>query len=267
MVDKITVGNSSKGIMSPGAWAYSLLVVFILGVSTVVVTRILLYVHHPKYFLHTIPSISKTAAFAPGSYIFTVGMTVVSACIVITWVLIFKLNNHRINLALLDHAWIMLCRILNFSACVCGITAGVYLALLSNISLEANSDFHINYSKYFFFLQTLSFIIDTVCVSITRRASPGKYVYDYAFHTRAFICIIVFLDALFFQYLFENRDSGIFSDRHFAQQIYILAEHTIAFLSFSYSAAYFPEVYKYFNSSIIFRHHHEIKDISSRHLQ
>lgn len=252
--------------MSPGAWAYSLLVVFILGVSTVVVTRILLYVHHPKYFLHTIPSISKTAAFEPGSYIFSVGMSVVSACILITWVLIFKLNSQRISLVSLGPAKLGLCKMLNICACIFGITAGIYLGLLSNISMEDNSAFHIRYSKYFFFFQTLSFIVDTACVSIIRRSSPAKFIHDYAFHTRTVICLVVFIDALFFLFLFENRDSAIFSSRHFAQQLYIIAEHTIAFLSFSYSAAYFPEVYKYFDSSIIFRHHHESNETSSRRL-
>lgn len=242
-----------QGIVNPVPWTYSLLAVFIFGVSTVVITRILLYVYHPKYFLHTIPTISKTAAFAPGSYIFSTGMSIVSACIVISWLLVFKLNHHRICLVSLSQAKLILCRVLNFGACTFGITAAIYLALLSNISLEDNSFFHIKYSKYFFFFQTISFIMDTACVSITRGAAPAKFVYDYAFHTRILICIIVFLNALFYLFMFEYRASGIFSDRHFAQQLYIIAEHTIAFFSFSYSAVYFPEVYKYYNSSRIFR--------------
>jgi hypothetical protein len=126
MIHNKLSGKFIQGVLHPGAWTYSLLAVFVFGVSTVVITRILLYVYHPEYFMHT-PGITKAAAFAPGSYIFSAGMTVVSACTVIAWVLIFKLNIRKIDLAHLGVVKSTLCRILNICACIFGITAGICL--------------------------------------------------------------------------------------------------------------------------------------------
>ncbi len=58
--------------------------------------------------------------------------------------------------------------------------------------------------------------------------------------------MLAIIDAVFFQFMFTVKDEGFFKDRYFAQQLYISSEFILAVLSFSYSGAYFPDVYNYY---------------------
>ena len=227
---------------------YALLVVFILGIITIILTRIIFYSHHPEYFLDSIPTISKSAAYAPGSYYFRVGMSIVSFCSLITWCLIYKINRLRINKLLNSGDRKSVTIFFNYISCLLGIIAAIFLALFSNITLEDHTNYHINFSKYFFFTEIFAFIIDSVCCSIIyyqNSALNGIFNKKY-FYFRYTLTILVILSSLVYLFLFENRH--IFSNEYQAQLVYVIAEHVTAILCFSYAVLYFPEVNKYLKS-------------------
>lgn len=52
---------------------YAPLGVFFRSVTVIILTRYVFYIFHPSYFDGRVPSISKSAAFAPGAYLFCAG--------------------------------------------------------------------------------------------------------------------------------------------------------------------------------------------------
>lgn len=224
---------------------YALLAVFFLGIITIIVTRILFYIYHPEYFLNTIPTISKSAAYTPGSYFFMLGMNIVSICSFITWYLIYRFNTKRIKILLNTDNKYIAANIFNFMGFILGTLAALFLALFTNISLEDHTNYHISFSKYFFFTEIFAFIMDSVCCSIIYNqitALNGTFNKNY-YYLRYAITLLVILSSLIYFFLFENR--GIFNNVHLAQLFYVITEHVTAILCFSYAAAYFPDINKH----------------------
>ena len=151
---------------------------------------------------------------------------------------------------MLDNKTSSYCNVLNYCALLSGSLAGISLFTLSYITLEVMSDYHIDLSKYFFFSQALAFLFDSICLSILYEKGKQHLINNKTFYYRIAICLLVVADAVFFRFMFEFKDEGIFASRYFAQQLYISAEHILAFLCFSYAAAYFPDVYLFYNSPV-----------------
>ena len=154
MLKKIISLIKPKLLMAP-------VLVFFMGVPLIISTRIIFYIYHPEYFINRLPSISKTAAYTPGSYLFYPGMTFVSLCILVTWTYIYQLNKDRISHFSTDDNNHLLLHLTNSLATILGVSAGIFLGFLSIISLETDDPLHILLSILFFSCLILSFIFDT----------------------------------------------------------------------------------------------------------
>lgn len=225
------------------------LLVFLIGAPLIILTRVIFHIYHPEYFVNRLPSISKTAAFAPGSYLFSLGMILVSLCILISWTYIYQLNRDRIRQLSFNNNSYVLLHLKNVTASILGISAGIFLGLLSVISLDIDDPLHISLSILFFNCQILSFIFDTLCaLAIIKIASLHNIeIENLTLSGKPYVCVTITLASIFFLFMYLAKDSTIFTDKYFAQKLYITAEYSTSLLAFSYSALYYPEINAHFN--------------------
>lgn len=227
-------------------FTYAPLGIFVVGVMIIFLTRYIFYVYHPSYFDNRVPSISKSAAYAPGSYLFCIGMIVVCVLIFITVAHVRNIYHTRINrLSLTEDERHHLLKQCN-AGCFIGQSAGVFLALLAIISLEVNDPVHIVLSFLFFASQNLAFIFDFLCTQ-----KLNHYIRDQAGSTielpgrgRAILFVIITCLSLFYLFMFLTKDSDIYSNNYLAHQVFAITEYTWATLAFLYPALYYPEIRK-----------------------
>ena len=75
----------------------SMLLVFLVGVPVILLTRWTFFVHQPDFFERTSPSISKTAAYAPASYLFATGMVATAVFLIASWYIARRINGWSID--------------------------------------------------------------------------------------------------------------------------------------------------------------------------
>ncbi len=230
--------------------SWSLPLVFLIGVPVILATRTILNSTYPGRFDHMIPSISKTAAYAPGNYVFAVGMSAVAVCIFIAWSICRRIGNERI-LHLAPQAYQNRLLGMNGAGSVLGMIAALMLALLALISLEVDDALHMFLSALFFSFQVLAFAVDTLCYVVFRRyvGRRGDRELKLAATTRLWMCLAVAISGSLFLYMFMNKSDGLFDSRYLAQQVYIFSEHALSFLFLAYPAALFPDVLRYIRAA------------------
>lgn len=227
------------------------LLVFLIGVPTIFLTRIVFHATRPEYFATTIPTISKSSAFAPASDVFLVGMLVVAACIVTSWWLVFKLSRERAQDLSVAFARHRLHRALAVSAAVLGTLAGICLALLAIITLETSDPFHILLSYAFFISQLSAFLVDTGAALLLNGALAAKLGggAKHSLGGKPAVSLFLVLLGVFFLFMFLTRDKDIYPNEMLAQGIYVISEYVLATLCFGYAALYFPELRSHFRRS------------------
>ena len=247
------IGIQSRSEISQLYWrrlSLALPLVLLISMPAVLATRLILNATYPDRFDHTIPSISKTAAYAPGSYVFAIGMSAVAICIVISWWVFRRVGSERIlHFAPRSYQYRLLG--LNSAGSVLGMIAGLMLGLLAIISLEVHNDLHMILSALYFPFQILAFVVDSLCYVLLRR-SVGRKVsreLNLAVMTRLCLCLAIMISAGLFLYMFMNKSGGLFGSRHLAQQVYIISEHAVAWLSLGYPAALYPDVLRHFQAT------------------
>lgn len=222
--------------------------VFFVGVTIIILTRYVFYIFHPSYFDGRVPSISKSAAFAPGVYLFCAGTVVVCICIFITVDYVKQIYSSRIDRLMLpereDRHLRKLCNTGALIACA----AGIFLVMLSIISLEVNGDLHIILSIMFFSTQNLAFVYDFFCTRKINHYARQKNLDDKCISAngKPLLFVIITCLSLFYLFMFLFKDSSIFPDNYLAHQIYSATEYTWASLAFMYAALYYPEIKKQF---------------------
>ena len=227
-----------------------LLAISLVGIPTVLVVRIIAYIEHPDLFIGTLPTISKTAAFAPGTQIFAIGMTCAAICIIIAWPLAWLVNRRNIE-RFTDAGYE---RWLLYSgatlATLSGIVAGVMLAALANVSLEDNDPQHVAFSWGFFISQVVAFIIDTI-VALRLRARSRRFGYGYPLIHLNFkprLTIAISLLALLFLVIYLTKGIAPLDDSMAVRHLYVTTEYLLAVLCLYYPTAYYPEVRCHFGS-------------------
>jgi len=249
------VGVARPRMLSRLAHPYRLslasLLVFLVGVPTIFLTRLVFQATRPEYFATTIPTISKSSAFAPASDVFLIGMLVVAPCIVISWWLVFRLSRERARA--LSAGTRQRRFYLGFAAAAAGlgVLAGLSLASLAIITLETNDPAHIVLSYAFFVSQLAAYLADTCGALLLNRALAAERG-DAAKHGlggKPALCLFVTLLGFFFLFLFLARDQGVFQNEMLAQGLYVLSEYVLATLCFAYAALYFPELRGHFRAS------------------
>lgn len=225
--------------------------VFLLGVPTIFLTRFVFHATRPEYFADTIPTISKSAAFAPASDVFLIGILVVSTCIVMAWLLVFRMSRERLQALAGRARHARLYRTLSAAAAGFGILAGICLALLAIITLEVQDPVHIALSYAFFITQLSAYLADSWAAWLMNRmlaaedAGPGL-----SLGGKPVVCLATILLGLFYLFLFLTREKGLYPNEMLVQGIYVMTEYVLSTLCFAYSALYFPELRRHFRASL-----------------
>jgi phosphatidylglycerophosphate synthase len=220
-----TVYERLDGAAAPSWRLGAMLVIFIplVGIPTILLTRLLAWIYHPALFERTVPTVSKTAAFAPGSFVFTAGMTLAAAAIVLAWPIVHARNARAIaaggarGLVLLNRA-----------ALAAGMTAGFALAALAIVTLEVNDPAHVGLSKLFFGAQVLALLFDG---ALSLRLDPAA-------RARTRVCLAVAASALVFLVAFLVKDADALAQSRAVRWIYVGSESVLCILLLCYSLTY-----------------------------
>ena len=225
-----------------------MLLVFIVGVPIILATRWVFFVHDPAIFERTSPSISKTAAYAPASYLFTAGMVVTAVFLIISWYIARRVISWCID-SLQPGPGTALLRALGGAASALGIFAGILLALLAVVSLEYSNDGHMVLSALFYASQVTAFILDAAAAAWlgrrARRQGDGNLAMPGS--SRIWVCLAVVISVCFFLLMFNLKDAEAYDDSMLVQRIYVASEYILAILCLGYAVA------GYFDSKPYFR--------------
>lgn len=202
----------------------------LVGVPTILLTRLLAWLYQPGLFDGTLPTISKTAAFAPGSLLFTPGMTLVAGAIVLAWPVAHGVNARAI--AQRPAAQARGLTMLNRAALAAGITAGIALGALSIVTLEVHDPAHVELSKLFFGAQILALLIDG---SLSLRLDAGA-------QARKRLCLAVAASAFVFLLAFLVKDADALADSMVVRWIYVGSESLVCVLMLCYSLTYLRDL-------------------------
>jgi len=235
----------------PGRLTPSLPLVFLIGVPTLLITRWVFAQHSPNAFVGTLPSISETASAGLAAVIFQWAILASTVCIVTCWWLVLRMNRLRLAHLAAPGQDLRLTSALNLVASLTGMAAGVFLGLLATVNLRTGHDLHILFSVLFFVTQVGAFLLDSWCSIRLRRQcraldGPSERI---AMFGKLAVAGTTLITALFFLYMYNAKDLGVFSDRYLAQQIYVASEYLLAILSFAYPLPTYLEL----------RRHHRIE--------
>ena len=217
----------------------------VIGVPVILLTRLLSWLYQPRLFDATLPTISKTAAYAPASWLFTPGMTLVAVAIVLAWPISYLLNRREILKLVTTSTAAVRLGILNAVTMLFGIIAGLSLGGLAIINLEVHDPTHMLLSKIFFGMMVLALLCDSL---LAQRL--GKYALPAAnaisnpmpagMNLRYPICLMVSLSAIFFLFMFLTKDTGLIPYPMLERWLYVGSETILCILLLLYSLSYLP---------------------------
>jgi len=216
--------------------------VTILGTATTLLTRYVLFLHQPERFLHGAgPTISRTAAFPPGSMVFAVGICATSVCAAIAWIIVFAANAPRCPGA--DALQTGLRR----AATACGCAAALFLALLAIVNSNWHGKLHEAFSVAFYASQVLAFLLDTLWWRRLPRfpgASGGAAARRRGSEKTAACGLIFALSAVFLG-LYITDKADLLADETALDFAFVVIEYTLSILCFWYSSAMYRELTAY----------------------
>jgi hypothetical membrane protein len=208
--------------------------VFVLGSATVLSTRYVFFLHHPEYFLRAAgPTISRTAAFAPSSLVFAVGICATALAAATGWTAVAFANAPRC----VDAAHARLHR----AAVACGLVAALFLALLGIVNSNWNGRLHEAFSVVFYASQSFAFLFDTLwwrrlpaassCGAARRRGRE-----------KAAVCALIFALSTLFLALYLIDKADVLADETALDFAFVVVEYAVSLLCFWYSAAVYREL-------------------------
>lgn len=242
--------QSLRRLLHPYHLSLGLVLVLPLGVATIFLSRFAFHLARPEYFERRLPTISKTGAFPPASYVFLSGVGMVSLCVFVTWVLVAWLHRDRLRELPRERPHWRLCRLLSIAAPTVGVVAGLSLGLLTVITLQVSDAGHIFLSIVFFVAQILAFQLDALCLILLGRMREAEYGEAGRLATagRPAVAAITLTLGLFYLFMFVSKDLGIYHPRILAQGVYVLTEYILATFCFAYASLYYPEVRDHFRA-------------------
>jgi hypothetical protein len=129
-----------------------------------------------------------------------------------------------------------------------GLFDGTSIFLMATISLETNNDFHILLSKFVFISGSLAFLVETFFLGAWRKYIYKSWTeYPLSFKFRKISSAIIPIVGLTFLYLFIEKDNGPIVNPYVTQIFYILNEHVLATMHFSYALFWLPEMLRHFH--------------------
>jgi hypothetical protein len=217
--------------------AYGFVGVFVFGLSAVILARVIHSLEHPDAYQTTIPSISGTARQGLASIVFASFMGASGVLIIYStyvW--------HLFNVSCIRQTGHLTKKFITLSRCVLliGTIAGLSVILMATVSLETSNLGHIIFSASTFTSLGVAFLFDSFVLGNWRNYKSHET--HMSFRVRRITSILFALNAMFFLYLYLQKDTAPFIDRYTTQIIYVLSEHLIAVLGFSYSPLAFLEI-------------------------
>ena len=208
-----------------GAHRLAFIWVFVGGLLTIAVCRAIFFVHHPEWFVDTVPTASKTAALAPSAIVFTFGMDTVGLCILAVWIFHGAVNQAEIRARGRGS------EAANRLTVFLGLCQGISVILMATIDMEMQEFLHILFSITTFVFGALAYLADVFGASLWRVGVAETVSY----RLRRMLAVSVTPIGLFFLYLFLEKANGPIVDPDVTQVVYVSTEHVLAFLSFAYA--------------------------------
>jgi len=244
-------GRSLSGLETRGsrlAWALPL--TSLIGIPSLIATRLIHAAYHPESYVGTLPSISGTSTEPPSSFFFMGTMLLAATCIVISWSLVMRMNLRRLagDGGLRRDADAIAALVL--AACSMGSLAGFFLAFLGAVNLTIGHDLHMAFSVLFFVCQILAFLLDGASAVLLRRRfdrlgqGPGRI----AVRAKLWVGGAAFVVSLIFLYLFLTKDDVAPANQLAVLETYVAFEYTLAFLCFSYPLTAFREIRRFYGA-------------------
>ncbi len=226
----------------------SLLVVYFLGVPVIVASRVILHYSHPEQFDGTVPSISETAAYHPGSFLFSLGMSIVACSAALSVHMIAGMHRRRLDDLGRCGAETNSIGIVLGVAYALGMLAALSLFMLANVSLSDQNALHVAFSVTFFFAQVAFMVLDWVCwrMLLARTRPMGITLHGELRVARGRLLAGIVCVSLIFLFLFLTKDRGIFTDRLLVQHVYTLAELCTAFMLLAYAPLHYPDARRHY---------------------
>ena len=219
--------------------------VFLIGVPTILITRVIFLNYHPERFVTSSPSISETASLPPASLFFVALMLVVVACIFVSWPLNAFCNQTRLRLLAGRGVAVTGPTILHWTACLVGLFAGASLAVVAIYNLEDDHDIHLMGSWAFYISQAVSITLDILFVLWVRRLAGNPEQGD-GLRRRILVAIGIFLGSWFFLYMYLSKDYAAPENRYAIQLVYVAAEYFVATFFLAYPMTAYPEMRRHF---------------------
>jgi len=214
--------------------------VFVIGTSTLFMTRLIFYNTHPDYFVNNSPTISRTAAFAPAGDVFMVGMCIVTILGFISWGIALQSN------LVLERSRDQVGRRLAWAATIMAWLAVSFLALLAIVDSNWNGRLHEIFSICFFFLQMVSFLLEAAWLRRSRRLGLVTSSRAHAMGTqRTAVSLLVAGLSVALLILYLTHKSHLVSVERYVDYPFVLIEHTISVLCFAYPTAQYRELVAY----------------------
>jgi len=214
--------------------------VFVIGTSTLFLSRLVFYHTHPHYFVDNSPTISRTAAFAPAGDVFMVGMCMVTILGYLSWGLAL-----RSNLAPERSRDRVGCR-LAWAATIVAWLAVSFLALLAIVDSNWNGKLHELFSVLFFFLQMTAFLLEAVWLKRSRRLGLVASSRAHAMGSqRTAVSLVVAGLSVILLILYLTNKSQLVSVERYVDYPFVLIEYIISVLCFAYPTAQYRELVAY----------------------
>ena len=217
----------------------------VIGIPVILLTRLLAWLYQPQLFEATLPTISKTAAYAPASWLFTPGMALVAVAIVLAWPISYLLNRREMLRLVTSRTAAVRLGILNAMTMLFGIIAGLSLGGLAIIHLEVHDSTHMLLSKIFFGMMVLALLCDSLFAQRLGKyallaANANTNPTHVGMNLRYPICLMVSLSAIFFLFMFLTKDTGLIPYPTLERWLYVGSETILSILLLLYSLSYLP---------------------------
>jgi hypothetical protein len=225
--------------------AWCLPLVFIIGMPSVLITRLIFLDYFPDHFVGDSPTISETASRWPSDVFFEWTMALVTICILVSWSLNVVRNRRRLAGFSRSGLNVGGPATLFALSTILGISAGVSLMLVSVYNLHDGHDMHMYGSWVFYITQTLSITLDILFVLWLRRIVKTPSGRD-GLWSRVLVAVGIFLGSWFFLYMYETKGLAAPENRYAIQLIYVSSEYFVAAMFLAYPMTAFAEMRRHF---------------------
>ncbi|MBN9589522.1 MAG: hypothetical protein J0G99_11000 [Alphaproteobacteria bacterium] len=225
--------------------SWCLPLVFVIGVPSVLITRLIFLHYFPDHFVNDSPTISETASRWPSDIFFEWTMALVTLFIIVSWSLNIVRNRRRLFHFARAGVPVKGPAILFALASALGIAAGLFLMLVAIFNLHDGHDVHMYGSWAFYISQALAITIDILFVLWLRRLVDEPSGRD-GIVSRVLVAAGIFLGSWFFLYMYETKGLAAPDHKYAIQLVYVGSEYFVATMFLAYPMTAFAEMRRHF---------------------